>query len=376
MRARDKKTQQRGRLRRFRSPVAARFYNWAGDSSASLLIEAGGPLILPFLPFLITFDDQLRDDAIEAAIRIGVIVLVAFVVLWLLKRVINPLISVGIREQMKSEPEREIDQRIETLSHVLYRTAVLVIAVLTGIILMTEAGVNVAPLIAGLGLVGLAVGFGAQSLVKDMINGIFILMENEYSKGDVVTIGGITGIVEDLNLRRTVLRDLDGTVHFVPHSSVDVSSNWTKEYSRINLTIGVAYESDLDHVIAVINRVGKAFAEEPEFAPKIKSAPQVLRVDNFGDSAIDIKILGDTVPLEQWALMGALRLRLKRAFDEEGIVIPYPQRTLHLDTAAALMGVSGVKTVIPGAAPRGYAEPDTEAPTLEESRGEGSPGSE
>ena len=352
--------------------VAARFYNWAGDSlpvTFNRLTEAGGRLILPFLPFLITFDDQLRDDAIEAAIRVGLIVLVAFVGLWLLQRLINPLIRVGVREQMKGEPPDEIEQRIETLSHVLYRTAVLVIVALTGIILMTEAGINVAPLIAGLGLIGLAVGFGAQSLVKDMINGIFILMDNEYGRGDVVTIAGITGIVEDLNLRRTVLRDLDGTVHFIPHSSIEVSSNWTKDYSRINLTIGVAYESNLDHVISVINRVGLAFAEEPEFAPKIKSAPQVLRVDNFGDSSIDIKVLGETVPLEQWALTGHLRLRLKRAFDEEGIVIPYPQRTLHLDTAAALMGVADVRTAMPSVTPRDYSEPDTEARTLEESPG-------
>jgi len=331
---------------------------------ADLAIEAGGPLILPFL---ITFDDQFRDDAIESAIRIGVVIVFAFFGVWLLQHVLNPLIRVSVRRQMQGEPEEEVEQRIQTLSHVVYRTAVLVVTIMTGIIILTEAGINVAPLVAGLGLVGLAVGFGAQNLVKDMINGLFILMDNEYSQGDVVTIAGITGIVEDLNLRRTVLRDLDGTVHFVPHSSIEVSSNWTKDYSRINLTVGVAYESNLDHVISVINRVGRAFAEDPEFAPKIISAPQVLRVDNFGDSAIDIKVLGDTKPLEQWALMGHLRLRLKRAFDEEGIVIPYPQRTLHLDTAAALMGVADVRTAVPSVPPTDYSDPDTEASRMEDS---------
>ncbi len=109
-----------------------------------------------------------------------------------------------------------------------------------------------------------------------------------------------------------MLRDIDGTVHFIPHSNIDVASNWTKEYSRIHLNVGVAYESDLDHVIAVINRVGKEFAEEPEYASKIIAAPQVLRVDNFGDSSIDIKVLGDTVPLEQWALMGELACASRR----------------------------------------------------------------
>lgn len=298
-----------------------------------------------------------------------------------MQRAINPLIRVAVREQMKYEPEEEIDQRIDTLSHVTYRTLLLVVVIVTGIIMLTEAGINVAPLIAGFGLVGLAVGFGAQSLVKDMINGLFILIDNEYSKGDVVTIAGTTGIVEDLNLRRTVLRDIDGTVHHVPHSSIDVSSNWTKEYSRIHLNVGVAYESDLPHVIEVINRVGNEFAEDPEFAPKIRSAPQVLRVDNFGDSSIDIKILGETVPLEQWSLMGQFRIRLKKAFDDEGIVIPYPQRTLHLDTAAALMSVVGEQGGVSPASPQPkpqqaqqgspepppQPEPDTEARVLDDS---------
>jgi moderate conductance mechanosensitive channel len=327
----------------------------------------GGPPILTLLPFLVVFDDQFRDDAIRSAVRIVLILSVAIVAIWVLQRVINPLIRVAVREQMKAEPEEEILQRIETLSHVVYRTLLLVVLVMTGIILLTEAGINVAPLVAGLGLVGLAVGFGAQSLVKDMINGLFILMDNQYSKGDVVTIASTTGIVEEINLRRTVLRDIDGTVHFIPHSTIDVSSNWTKEYSRIHLNVGVAYESDLDHVIEVINRVGKAFAEEPAFAPKILSAPQVLRVDNFGDSSIDIKVVGETMPLEQWSLMGQFRIRLKKAFDEEGIVIPYPQRTLHLDTAAALMELDGKRGLMSGSASKAMPEPPSEARVLDDS---------
>jgi moderate conductance mechanosensitive channel len=280
--------------------------------------------------------------------------------------VINPLIRVAVREQMKTEPEEEILQRIETLSHVLYRTALMLVVVLVGIMILTEVGLNVAPLIAGLGLVGLAVGFGAQSLVKDMINGIFILVDNQYSKGDVVTLAGMVGVVEDINLRRTVLRDLDGTVHFIPHSNIEVASNWTMEYSRINLNIGVAYESDLDHVIEVINRVGKELAEDPMYAQKFKTPPHVLRVDNFGDSSIDIKVIGDTLPLEQWALMGELRLRLKRVFDDEGIVIPYPQRTLHLDTAKALMG-DGVAPLSFASGKEAQTEIDSQASTLTDS---------
>jgi small conductance mechanosensitive channel len=140
-----------------------------------------------------------------------------------------------------------------------------------------------------------------------------------------------------MNLRRTVLRDLDGTVHFVPHSHIDTASNWTKGFSRVNLNIAVAYDTDLDHAIEVINRVGKEMAEDPLFAKTIKDPPHVLRVDNLGDSWIELKVIGDTMPIEQWAVMGELRLRIKKAFDAEGFVNPFPQRTLHLKTAEALM---------------------------------------
>ena len=252
----------------------------------------------------------------------------------LLQRLINPVLRVAIKEQMAHEPEVEVKKRIDTLSHVIYRTTVAVVSVLVVITLLPEFGVNAAPLIAGLGLVGLAVGFGAQNLVRDVINGIFILVENQYGKGDVVEAANITGLVEDLNLRRTVMRDLDGTVHFIPHSQITTVSNLTKGFSRVNLNVAVAYESDLDHVIKVIDRVGVELSEDPAFAHLIKDAPHVLRVDNLGESSIEVKIIGETAPIEQWAVMGELRLRLKRAFDEEGIVIPFPQRTLHFTGGA------------------------------------------
>lgn len=284
----------------------------------------------------VSLDQEFLEDVGLAALRVVLVLGLAFAAVRLLSRLVDPAIRVAIREQMKDSPHEEVEQRIDTLSHVIYRTALLVVFAVASITVLSELGINAAPLIASLGLFGLALGFGAQSLVKDLINGIFILVDNQFAKGDVVTLSGIVGIVEDLNLRRTILRDLDGTVHYIAHGQVDTVSNWTKEYARIHMNVGVAYESDLDHVIEVINRVGKELANDPVYAHKFRTPPQVLRVDNFGDSAIDIKIIGDTVPLEQWALMGELRLRLKRAFDEEGIVIPFPQRTLHLETAKAL----------------------------------------
>jgi small conductance mechanosensitive channel len=166
-----------------------------------------------------------------------------------------------------------------------------------------------------------------------VINGVFILVENQYGKNDVVTIGGVTGLVEDINLRRTTLRDLDGTVHFVPHSQVEVASNWTKGYSRVNLDVAVTYESDLDRVIEVINGVGRELAADPAFAARIKEPPHVLRVDGFIDGGINLKVVGDTAPIEQWTVMGELRLRLKRAFDAEGIAMPSSVRALQMATA-------------------------------------------
>jgi small conductance mechanosensitive channel len=207
-----------------------------------------------------------------------------------------------------------------------------VIAVVT-FMMLSEIGLNIAPMIAGVGVVGIAIGFGAQSLVKDIIAGLFILLENQYRRGDVVKIADASGLVEDINLRRTILRDTDGVVHSVPNGEIRVASNLTKGWSRVNLNIGVGYGTDLDRAIAVINRVGKELAEDPAWSAQILKPPQVLRVDNLGDSAIDIKILGDTKPMQQWAVTGELRLRLKKAFDQEDIEIPWPHMKVYFGNA-------------------------------------------
>jgi small conductance mechanosensitive channel len=233
-------------------------------------------------------------------------------------------------EEHQQDAQRRLDRVVTEL---IVDVAVLIVVVVT---LMPEFGVNPGPMIAGLGLIGIAVGLGAQNLVKDVINGGFILVENQYGRNDVVTIAGVTGLVEDINLRRTTLRDLDGVVHFVPHSQVDVASNWTKGFSRVNLNVAVAYDSDLDRVFELIDRVGKEMAEDEAFAGKIKVPPHALRVDRFSENGVEIKIVGDTEPIEQWTVMGALRLRLKRAFDAEGIIMPSNVRAMQIAAAAAV----------------------------------------
>ena len=261
-------------------------------------------------------------------LRIIIVIVAIYVGLRIFERMIGPVIRTAVSAQLEGQPQVEVDKRADTLSHVIYRT-VWFVAILVGLLtILPELGINISALLAGAGLIGLAVGFGAQSLVKDVISGLFILVENQYSKGDVVNIAGIGGLVDDVNLRRTLLRDLDGAVHTVPNGEISVASNLTRSWSRVNLILSVSYGDDLDHVFEVINRVGKELAEDPEWAKDIIEAPKALGVENFGDSGIDIRILGDTQPIRQWDVMRQLRLRLKKAFDAEGIEIPFPHRTL------------------------------------------------
>lgn len=260
--------------------------------------------------------------------RVIVIILAIYVGLRIIQRVLGPAIRAAVTAQMEGQPHVEVEKRVDTLFHVVYRT-IWVVAVLVGLItILPEFGINVSALLAGAGLIGLAVGFGAQSLVKDVISGLFVLIENQYGKGDVVNVGGVGGLVEDVNLRRTLLRDLDGTLHSVPNGEISVASNRTRAWARVNIMLGVSYSDDLDHVFQVINRVGREMASDPAWSGDIIEAPKALGVEGFGDSGVDIRILGDTQPSRQWDVMRELRLRLKNTFDAEGIEIPFPHRTL------------------------------------------------
>jgi len=243
--------------------------------------------------------------------------------------VIPRVINAAVFRSKAEQTEEELNKRAETLASVLTATAQVIIILVFAFMLLSELGLNITPILTGVGVVGIAIGFGAQSLVKDIIGGLFIIMENQYRKGDVVKIADVAGLVEDINLRRTVLRDLDGIVHVVPNGEIRVASDFTKGWSRVNMNISVSYGTDLDHAITVINRVGQELANDPKWAPLILKPPQVLRVDNLGDSGIDIKILGDTKPIEQWNIMGELRLRLKKEFDKEGIEIPWPHTKVY-----------------------------------------------
>ena len=272
--------------------------------------------------------DKIEDWALDQGLTIIGIAIFVIIAIIALNVIVPRLVRVSTRAQLAGQPQDEIEKRATTLTHVFTRTGATLIIVLGFFTVLPELGVNIGPLLAGLGIAGIAVGFGAQSLVKDIISGVFILVDNQYRRGDVVEVAGKTGVVEDIGLRRTVLRDLDGIVHYVPNGEIVVSSNMTQEYSRVNLNVSVSYAEDLDHVMQVINEVGEELAADEDWKSVIITPPKSLRVDSFGESGIDIKILGDVQPIRQWEVMGELRRRLKRRFDEVGIEIPFPHRVM------------------------------------------------
>ncbi len=241
-----------------------------------------------------------------------------------MQRLVTPLVRVAVREQMAGEPEPEVRKRVETLSDVIYRTTFTVIGIMAVVTVLPEFGVNAGPLIAGLGLIGLAVGFGAQNLVKDIINGLEILIENQYAHGDYVHVrtttgGNVSGVVEDINLRRSVLRDEDGRVHFISHGSLEVVSNDTRGYSRVGFNVVVAYNEDIDKVSEVIDRVGLELAADPQFAARIREAPRSAGIDRIAEGSVAVRVTAVTEPGEQGAVGRELRRRLKQAFDAAGI---------------------------------------------------------
>ena len=275
---------------------------------------------------------------IETGIRVLVIIAIAVAVYLILKYLIPKFIRRLISQRMAGEPDIEIKKRINTLSSILVTITGLIILIIAVLTILPEFGVNITTLIAAIGVGGLAIAFAAQNLIRDFITGFFILFEDQYRIGDVVTIAEITGTVEEIGLRRTILRDIDAKVHSIPNGKVEVSTNYTKKYSRVNLNISVGYGENLDKVIETINRICQEMAEDPKWKEDFISTPAVLRVDNLGDSGIDIKILGDTQPARQWAIMGELRLRIKKTFDSEGIEIPWPHTKVYFGNTPATSG--------------------------------------
>lgn len=273
-------------------------------------------------------------------IKIVFIIIGAFILNKVLHKVIDKAIRIAIRSDGFTSKEAE-EKRENTLINIFTVTLKTLLFLIAAIMVLGEFGVEIGPILAAAGIVGLAFGFGGQYLIRDVITGLFIIMENQYRIGDVININGIGGLVEAITLRKTTLRDMDGTVHHIPHGEIKTVSNLTKDFSRVNMDIGVAYHTDLEHVIKVVNEVGLELAQDPYYKDLITQPIQFVRVNDFADSAIMIKVLGETKVLKQWEVAGEYRKRIKIAFDREGIEIPFPQRVIHQVKEPGLDEMSG-----------------------------------
>jgi len=275
------------------------------------------------------------DWFMDTGIRVIAIVVVAFIIFLICCPVIRSIMKRLVTHRMSGEDETEIQKRTSTLSSILVKIAGIIILVIAVIMILPEFGVDITVLIAAVGVGGLAIAFAAQNLVRDYITGFFIILEDQYRVGDVVSIAGVAGGVEDIGLRRTILRDLDGNVHSIPNGKVELSTNMTKKFSRVNLDISVGYGEKLERVMEIINVICNEMAEDSKWKPDLITAPKVVRVNKLGDSGIDIKVMGDTKPARQWDVMGELRLRIKNTFDAEGIEIPWPHTKVYFGNAPA-----------------------------------------
>ncbi len=228
----------------------------------------------------------------------------------------------------------EESKRAETLTRLIRKAVLIGLWIIVALIILKELGSEIAPILAGAGILGLAVGFGAQNLVRDVISGFFFILEDQVRVGDVAVVNGTGGLVEQINFRTIVLRDLEGVVHVFPNGTVSTLSNRTKTWSGYVFDLGVAYKEDTDTVIKIIAQVGEEMMRDPTFGPLMLDAPEIFGVDRFDDSAVVIKGRLKTKPIQQWVVGREFLRRIKYAFDEAGIEIPFPHQTVYFGDAS------------------------------------------
>ncbi len=252
---------------------------------------------------------------------------------YILRRFAMVFVRKLVRRAIKNnhfKTEQDEKQREDTMTSTIGAGLRVTIWIVFGLLLLGELGIDIAPLLAGAGIAGVALGFGAQAMVKDFLAGLFILIENQYRVGDVIEINQtVSGKVEQVTLRTTVLRDLDGMVHHIANGTIFIATNMTMEFANVNLDISVSYDTDIEKLEKVVNDVGEKLANDELWKEFIFTQPKFLRVDDFAASAIIIKITGEVAPMMQWKITGELRKRLKIAFDKSGISIPFPQMVIH-----------------------------------------------
>lgn len=278
--------------------------------------------------------DFLREFSWDIIIKTGLRVFIMMVLAWIAMKVLqkalhrleNRLIIKSVEE---GEPPSESQKRIETIVRLIKQGVFLAFWLTFGLVILKEFGVEVAPILASAGVVGLAIGFGAQNLVRDVIAGFFVILENQIRVGDVAIINGTGGLVEKINFRTTVLRDLAGVVHIFPNGSISTLSNLTSEWSAYVFDIGIAYAENTDHVIEIMQEVGNEMLQDGTFGKYMIEAPEVFGVDKFDESAVIIKGRIKTKPIRQWEVGREFLRRIKYAFDKNNIEIPFPHRSVY-----------------------------------------------
>mgnify|MGYP003428984222 FL=1 len=262
---------------------------------------------------------------LESALHVVIILALT----WLLLRLSRKGLA-RLRTHMQQDlGDRERIKRLDTLERVFRYVSAVIITLVGGMLALSAVGISIAPILATAGVLGIAIGFGAQSLVKDYFNGFFLLLENQVRQGDVVEVAGKSGLVEEMTLRYIRLRDYEGSVHYIPNGTIDSVTNRSRGFAFALLDIGVAYREDVDEVYAVMHEVAAGMRSDPELGEKIVEDLEIAGVDNWADSAVIIRCRFKVMPLEQWTVRRAFLYRLKKAFDAAGIEIPYPHLTLY-----------------------------------------------
>jgi len=256
-------------------------------------------------------------------------IIIILILSWLLMRISRQLISIFKNYVTRTTHDAGSIKRAETLGQVFSNTSIVIILLITGMLVLGEVGISIAPILAAAGVVGVAVGFGAQSLIKDYFTGFFLLIEDQIRHGEVVEIADKKGKVEEVTLRHVRLRDFEGSVHFIPNSSITTVTNKSRDFSYAVIDLSVAYGENVDDVYEVMRKVGTDMRSAPGFKERIIEDLEIAGIDNLGDSAVIIRCRFKVHPLEQWDVKREFHYRIKAAFDAAGIEIPYPHLTLY-----------------------------------------------
>ncbi len=292
-------------------------------------VESVGEAITQSVSAIEKFVDWIKTEGLQWLVTNGVAILITLVIAAVALRLAKSVSNKFSLFLQRGKDDAETQKRTATLSGVIRWVLRMTIMVVAGLMILDKLGVQIGPVIAAAGIIGLAVGFGAQNLVQDVISGFFILLEDQVRVGDVVSLNDKGGLVERITLRMIVLRDLAGNVHYVRNGQINVITNMTKEYSRYVFDIGVAYRENVDEVIEVVKKVDEELRQDPAFKDDILSPIEILGLDKFDSSAVVIKARTTTKPIQQWRIGREFNRRLKRKFDELGIEIPFPHITLY-----------------------------------------------